>query len=151
VKDISHRNFWILFFSVIIVAMLMIGIGTAYGRDNGQWTNSDPAIKAWFEKLMRPDFGYWGSSCCGNADAWWCDDITVKGNHTFCAITDDRDDGPLGRPHRAIGEIHEIPPNKIKFSETDPQYKERSNPTGHTLIFLASEGTVLCFVPNGGV
>ncbi len=57
--------------------------------------------------LMQPDTvrnGY-GQSCCGQADAYWADDVHVATGHngekyTIARITDTRDDGNLaGRQH----------------------------------------------------
>jgi hypothetical protein len=141
-------------FVAIIAFLMLMGILTTsfvYARDLGQWANTDPIIKKWFSELRRPDTGFTGSSCCGDADGYWCDAISTKeGGHVFCAITDDRDDGPLGRPHRPIGQTHEIPADKMKFSPTDPQ-ANLGNPTGHSVIFLSTTGFVFCFVDNGGV
>jgi hypothetical protein len=89
---------------------------------------------------MQPDVP--SASCCGEADAYWCDDIHVRDGRTFCAITDDRDDAPRGRPHRPVGEVHEIPPNKLKF--------DKGNPTGHHIIFLSRQDYVFCFVQGSG-
>lgn len=81
--------------------------------------------------------------CCGEADAYWCDDIHVKGGEAYCRITDNRPDGPLGRPHREIGEEFQIPPQKLKH--------DKGNPTGHSIIFLSTSGNTYCFVQSGGV
>ncbi len=89
---------------------------------------------------MQPDIPT--ASCCGEADAYWCDDVHVRDGKTFCGITDDRPDEPRGRPRREIGEQHEIPPNKLKW--------DRGNPTGHAVIFLSRGGFVFCFVQGGG-
>jgi hypothetical protein len=124
-----------------LVLLLMVLAAPAQARDLGQWSNVDPELSEWFRTLMQPDQP--GVSCCGNADAYWCDEIHVKNGRTFCAITDDRDDGPLGRPHLPIGTVIEIPRNKIKW--------DRGNPTGHTVVFLSAARYVYCFVQNGGV
>jgi hypothetical protein len=60
-----------------------------------------------------------------------------------CKITDDRPDEERGRPHREIGTEFEIPQNKLKY--------DRSNPTGHGVIFLSRGDYVYCFVAPGGV
>ena len=117
----------------------------AHGRDLGQWSN-DPAVSEWFRTLMMPDQPT--MSCCGEADAYWCDDIHVKTGadnrrHTYCKITDDRPDAPRMRPHRNIGEEFEIPDYKLKW--------DRGNPTGHAIIFLSVGGIVYCFVQGGGI
>jgi hypothetical protein len=91
---------------------------------------------------MQPDVPQ--ASCCGEADAYWCDEmITVRDGKTFCRITDDRPDEPYRRPHRAIGSDYEVTPNKLKY--------HRGNPTGRAIIFLSRGDYVYCFVQNGGV
>jgi hypothetical protein len=116
-------------------------LGNVKARDAGQWENGDPKVREWYKSLMQPDVP--AASCCGEADAYWCDDISVRDGKTYCKITDDRPDAPLGRPHRAMGEEFEIPPNKLKW--------DKGNPTGHTVVFLRVDGGVWCFVQAGGV
>ena len=57
-------------------------------------------------------------------------------------ITDDRPDGPLGRPHREAGEKIVVPNNKIKW--------DAGNPTGHGVIFIGGGDQVYCYVTPGG-
>lgn len=110
-------------------------------RDLGQWEGSDPAIRLWFESLRQPDNP--GISCCGEADAYWADKIEVEGDKVFATITDTRPDAPLRRPHVPPGTRIEIPPHKLKW--------DRGNPTGHTVIFLAPNLHVYCFVQGTGI
>ena len=126
---------------LLIVLALVVLVAPARARDGGQWDNVDPEVSEWFRTLMQPDQP--GVSCCGDADAYWCDEIHVKNGETFCAITDDRDDAPLHRPHIQVGTMIQIPPNKIKW--------DRGNPTGHAVVFLSSARYVYCFVQNGGI
>ena len=57
-------------------------------HDDGQWGNADPGIRDWYQSLMQPDVP--NASCCGEADAYWCDTIhtrssTIDGKmHTSC-------------------------------------------------------------------
>lgn len=118
-----------------LVLFLLIAQPAA-SRDSGQWEGADPAVRQWYKGLMRPDSPAF--SCCGEADAYWCDDISVRSGKTYCKITDDRPDGPLGRPHIKIGTEFEIPPEKLKY--------DRGNPTGHAVLFVSSYGMVYCFV-----
>jgi hypothetical protein len=98
----------------------------AYARDLGQWENIDPAVREWYRNLKRPDFPQY--SGCGQANA-------------YCTITDDRDDASRKRPHVPVGTEIYIPSNKLKWGE--------GNPTGHSIIFLAVNGSVVvCFVQN---
>lgn len=128
---------WFLFFF----------IPNAHARDLGQWEDVDPEVRAWYKNLMMPDQPT--IPCCGEADAYWCDDVhTVKGE-TKCTITDDRPDGSLGRPHVEIGTVIDIPSFKLKW--------DKGNPTGHAIVFLAAINPysnfryVMCFVLPGGV
>ena len=116
-------------------------IDSATARDLGQWEATDPALKRWYERLKQPDDP--AASCCGEADAYWCDDVHVKDGKTFCAVTDDRPDEPHGRPHIAIGTEIEIPANKFK--------RDSGNPTGHGIVFLTRYGYVYCYIQPGGV
>jgi hypothetical protein len=126
---------------VLCAGILALASGQVSARDVGQWENSDPVVREWYKALMQPDNPT--VPCCGEADAYWCDDIHVKGDKAYCRITDNRPDGPLGRPHREIGEEFEIPPHKLKY--------DKGNPTGHSVIFLSTSGNTYCFVQAGGV
>jgi hypothetical protein len=121
---------------------------TAHGRDFGQWENEDPAIHQWYQTLMQPDNPT--VSCCGEADAYWCDDPHSRrdhlGNvHNFCTISDDRSDEHRRRRHIDIGTEIEIPNNKM--------LKEgQGNPTGHGVVFMGPTGQlVYCYGFGGGL
>jgi hypothetical protein len=103
--------------------------------------HSHPELDEWYSSLMQPDVPT--ASCCGIADAYWCDDYYARAGKAYCKITDDRDDLPLGRPHVDLGTEIEIPPHKLKW--------DRSNPTGHGVVFLSRAGYVFCYVQPGGV
>jgi hypothetical protein len=90
---------------------------------------------------MQPDVP--NASCCGEADAYWADEIHVRDGKSYATITDDRPDEPLGRPHLKNGTEIEIPNHKLKW--------DRSNPTGHGIVFLSRIGYVFCYVQPGGV
>lgn len=114
---------------IIILLLTLLISQFAFARDNGQWdNNSDPVTKNWYKSLERPDAP--GSSCCGEADAYWSDlfEATPDGNY-IAIITDTRDDAPLGRPHRSSGTKVVIPKEKMKI--------DAGNPTGHGIVFLA--------------
>jgi hypothetical protein len=127
------------------LAVLALGslvlTATARSRDLGQWENTDPNVRAWYQALMMPDVPT--ASCCGEADAYWCDDIHVRNGRTFCTITDDRDNVTLRRTPVPVGAEIEIPDNKLTWKD--------GNPTGHSIVFLSTAGHVYCFVQNGGV
>lgn len=126
---------------VLGAAVFVLCIIRADARDIGQWEDTDPAISEWFRGLRQPDNP--DISCCGKADAYWADKVEVKGDQVYAIITDERDDAPLGRRHVPVGTKVLVPASKIKW--------DRGNPTGHTVIFLAYNGDVYCYVQNGGV
>ena len=127
----------------IILFLSIFGclIDSVNARDLGQWEAVDPAIRQWYQALMQPDVP--SASCCGEADAYWADEIHVRDGKTYATITDDREDGPRGRPHVEIGTEIEIPDHKLKW--------DRANPTGHGVLFLSRAGYVFCYVQPGGV
>jgi len=135
---------WPLTVAVVVMALLIAFLYSVsfkvQARDLGQWENQDHAVTEWYRSLMQPDIPE--ASCCGEADAYFCDEIHVRDEKTFCTITDDRPDEPRGRPHIDIGTQIEIPPNKLKW--------DRANPTGHYIVFLSRAGYVFCFVQAGG-
>lgn len=112
----------------------------AAARDLGQWEETTPETRAWYKSLMQPDNP--NVSCCGESDLYWADEVHVRDGKTFATITDDRDDGPLGRPHVPVGTEIEIPDHKQKH--------DRGNPSGHALLFLSSTRQVYCYIQNGG-
>jgi hypothetical protein len=129
--------------------MKRLVLGTALGclvsvadaRDYGQWETVDPVIREWYQSLMQPDNP--GASCCGEADAYWADYFEVDGDKYIAIITDSRPDEPLRRKHIAVGTRFVVPNHKLKF--------DKSNPTGHGVIFLSKSDYVYCYVAPGGV
>ncbi|NPU63401.1 hypothetical protein HL667_00125 [Bradyrhizobium sp. 83012] len=111
-----------------------------HARDLGQWESADPALRAWYESLMQPDVPT--ASCCGVADAYFCDDYGLRDGKPSCVISDDRDDASRGRPHVEIGTVIEIPPNKLKW--------DKGNPTGRGVVFMSRNRYVFCYVQPGG-
>lgn len=123
---------------LLLATALICLASQGFARD---WSDADPQLSAWFRTLMQPDNPQ--MSCCGEADAYWADDVQVVGDKVFAIITDDRPDEPLGRKHVPVGTKIEIPARKYKF--------DRGNPTGHTVVFLSRNLDVYCFIQNGGV
>jgi hypothetical protein len=126
----------------IILCLGIVGCltGAVKARDLGQWEAVDPAIREWYQALMQPDVPT--ASCCGEADAYWADEVHVRDGKTYVIITDDRPDEPRGRPHVDIGTEIEVPDNKLKW--------DKANPTGHGIVFLSRGGYVFCYVQPGG-
>src|SRR5512139_1719929 len=122
-------------------AILAIWCAPSLARDLGQWENTDPELRVWYQALKQPDNP--NISCCGEADAYWCDDVYVRGDATFCKITDTRDDTELRRPHIDVGTEIYIPPHKYGPAKG-------GNPTRHTIIFLSYQRNVYCFVQGFG-
>lgn len=125
-----------LVFAVVVIASLLVAVFAAHAHDPDHHEFS-----AWYNELMQPDAPR--SSCCGEADAYWADEIHFRDGKTYATITDDRDDAPRGRPHIPNGTEIEIPDNKLKW--------DRANPTGHGVIFVSRNGIVFCYVQPGGV
>lgn len=127
--------------TIATLVVLIGGIHLAAARDLGQWEAAEPTVREWYQSLMQPDVP--NASCCGEADAYYADEIHVRGGKTYAVITDDRDDASRGRPHVPVGTEIEIPTHKLKW--------DRSNPTGHGVVFLSRAGYVFCYVQPGGV
>jgi len=138
----------------VVFAFLIFAAVYALARDAGQWENSDPATKLWFQQLKQPDNGM---SCCGEGDGYYADEVTVVGDKVYAIITDDRDDAPLGRLHVPLGMKFLVPNEKVVDST-----RQHGNPTGHSIVFLGGgvnwgstasnpEGRpVLCYIPGTG-
>ena len=134
--------------SLVLAIAVMVGllaflysVRVSVARDLGQWEQTDPKIREWYKSLMMPDIPT--SPCCGEADAYWADEVHVRGGKTFAIVTDDRPDGPLHRSHISPGTEIEIPDHKLKW--------DAGNPTGHNLLFMSPMGFVYCFVQTSGV
>lgn len=135
---------------LIVVALVTLA-WASYALAAGPPDAPDPTLtpmqaaerSAWFERQRMPDQPR--VSCCGEADAYYADAAETVGDDVFAIITDTRPDGPLNRQHVAVGTRILIPPGKNKDTRADP------NPTGHTIVFLGTNGSVYCYIPEGGV
>ncbi len=125
-----------LIFIVLLVAFGLAMVGTAFAHDPDH-----PEIDQWYAGLMRPDQPT--LSCCGEADAYWADEIHVRDGKVYAVITDDRDNVSLHRRAVPVGTEIEIPPEKLKW--------DRGNPTGHSVVFLSSSLYPFCFVQGTGI
>ena len=138
--DERWATLWLI---IVIFAFALIWTfiaSIAHARDFGQWDRSSELSK-WYQTLMQPDNP--AVSCCGEADAYFCDDYRYEKGKALCTISDDRPDEPRHRPHVEIGTVIEIPNHKLKF--------DQGNPTEHGVVFLSTGMFVYCFVAPGGV
>jgi hypothetical protein len=122
---------------VIIVATLFVlahAVPLARARDNGQWADSPPHIRRWFQELTQPDNPK--APCCGEADAYEADLFEVDEDRYVAIITDGKGVIPNGTKIT-------VPNHKLKWDE--------GNPTGHGIIFIGLQGQVYCYVVPGGV
>ena len=134
--------FWRGVFALLLGYVLaLVFISPAPAHDEGQWGQNDPETTWWYQHLMQPDAP--ATSCCGEADAYWCDDYYARDGKAYCKITDDRPDEPRKRMHVDVGTEIEIPNHKLKW--------DKSNPTGHGVVFLSRNKWVYCYVAPGGV
>lgn len=85
----------------------------------------------WYGAIKQPDNP--GTSCCGLADGYFCDNLRMVGEEMKCTITDDRPDEPRGRPHIPVGTDITIPKSKLIDAE---QAAKLGNPTGHGIIWV---------------
>ena len=152
----------VLLFLCCLTLVIALCPRPSHARDDGHWAERvGPQIAERMGSLMQPDTVKSGSpySCCGEADAYWADDVHVATGHNgekfiIARITDTRDDAQLGnRQHEELGTEYVVPANKIVGFEQ----RLRGNPTGHTVIFLAAplwvmekrvKRDVICFVPD---
>jgi hypothetical protein len=115
------------------LAMLLL-VGPALARDNGQWDAISPATREWFQGLKQPDHP--GVSCCGEADAVEADEWRVMRDHVEATVTN-------GRGYVPDGTVISVPLSKMK--------QDAGNPTGHSILFLSSGHQVFCFVVGAGI
>jgi hypothetical protein len=145
-NDSNNRYPGALLLAALVMGILGYMMLPAAAHDHGrpeyhQWeSTTDPETREWMKSLMQPDNPT--TSCCGEADGYWCDNYRSEKGRAFCTISDDRPDAPRGRPHVPVGTVIEIPPHKLKW--------DRGNPTGHGVVFLSRERYVFCYVQAGG-
>lgn len=102
-----------------IAVCLVLCSTAALASDNGQWADTSPQIRDWFQGLMQPDNPT--SSCCGEADAVEADTFGQQDGRYVAVVTD-------GKGLVAPGTRIVIPNAKIKW--------DKGNPTGHGIVFL---------------
>src|SRR6266404_1647211 len=113
------RALVVIFFAVtFFLALYAAAFAHEHDRTDPAWEATPPEVQEWYKRLMMPDVPT--ASCCGEADAYWCDIINVREGKTFCTITDDRPDEPFKRPHINLGTEIEIPNHKLKWDRGNP-------------------------------
>lgn len=141
-RTLNIASILIALFPLLVgIAIALFLAWPAHARDDGQWKDMPVEMRDWYRTLMQPDNPQ--VSCCGTSDAYYADSFEVDGDSYVAIITDERDDGPLGRPHIPPGTRFAVPNQKLKF--------DRGNPTGHGVIFIGTDKHVLCYVVPGGV
>lgn len=120
---------------ILGIFFLIVFIGIAFARDNGDYTGIPPNIRNWFQSLMQPDNPY--MSCCGEADAFEADTFTQNNDGQYIAVITN------GKGILPEGTKITIPNEKIKW--------DKGNPTGHGIVFIGNQGQVYCYVAPGGV
>src|SRR5258708_13619151 len=93
------------------IAALVIGGTKAHDPDHTDQNE-------WYQSLMQPDVPT--SSCCGEADAHWADEIHVPDRKTYAITTAHRPDDPRGRPPVAVGTPVPTPSTNPQCSKTLP-------------------------------
>src|SRR6267142_4979301 len=93
-----------------VVAALVMGSAKAHDPDHHEHTE-------WYQSLMQPDVPT--SSCCGEADAYWADEIHVRNGKTYARITDDRPDEPRHRPHIDVGDRDRDPEQQTQVGQIE--------------------------------
>jgi|tagenome__1003787_1003787.scaffolds.fasta_scaffold20232129_1 hypothetical protein len=129
-----YRFQLILRVALASLMVLVVASPMASARDNGQWENSPPHVREWFQGLRQPYNPR--VSCCGEVDAYEADIFEVEGGRYVAVITDGKGEIPNGTRVP-------VPNNKIKWDE--------GNSTGHGIIFIGIHGQVYCYIAPGGV
>lgn len=131
-----HIRWHLTILYLLLAALFLFIVRPAHAHDH-----EHPELDQWYANLKQPDMPL--LSCCGEADAYWCDDYYARDGKAYCRITDDR--VIPGRPSVPMHTEIAIPDHKLKW--------DSSNPTGHAIVFMSRHpyNYVYCFVQNGGV
>src|SRR4051812_9399632 len=84
-SDETKASLWL---AVAVGCMIALWLFLASVRPSLAHDLDHPEFDAWYAELRQPDNPT--ASCCGKADAYWCDDYYAKDGKAFCKITDDR-------------------------------------------------------------
>jgi hypothetical protein len=79
---------FVIVICAIAVAILVVLWGSmALSRDNGQWAQSPPAIRKWFQDQRVPNGPEAGKSCCNTSDGNYAEEDIRDGNYwTRCPV-----------------------------------------------------------------
>ena len=121
----------------VVFGCLMYGVSA---RDLGQWESGrsghQGVVEFFYSRIFPRRRVAAKPMLMGGFDE-------VDGDKYVAIITDPRPDEPLRRKHIEIGTRIVVPNNKLKY--------DKSNPTGHGIIFLSRADYVYCYVAPGGV
>lgn len=122
---------WLSLF--LFLSLAACGTKPSFARDDGQWTrNPDPEIHQWFQDVKQPPSDR--VSCCAEADAFEADQLAGDNpDGSFQVVITN------GRGIWSDGKVVTVNKGQIQT--------HFGNPTGHIVVFLNSNGQVLCYVP----
>lgn len=137
-------------YAALIFATVM-ALTPVLARDPNGLYDPGSETSRWYRSLMQPDQydenGKNVYSCCGDADAYYCDGLHTRSDgKSVCTITDERPDAPHDRRHIPPGTEIVIPPEKLMNAEQI----HHMNPTGHGVVFLRWDNWVFCYVMETG-
>lgn len=95
------------------------------------------ACQRWINNVRRPDNP--NKSCCGDADAYIADSFVERDGKYYAIITRDYPATPEEVGVAAGTEI-EIPDDKLNRA-----FADGGNPSGHGVVFMSPDRTVLCY------
>jgi hypothetical protein len=75
---------WVFLFLCCAALVMTLCARSSFARDDGHWVERvGPQIAEWMASLRQPDTVKNGAgySCCGEADAYWADDVHVATGH----------------------------------------------------------------------
>ena len=142
--------------SSVIISLLLIF--PVFGKDIHHLSDD---LSTYYESLETPFNSNW--SCCGIGDAYWADHVDnckpeeypneQNGCFFVAIITDTRPDNiqintvagskVIKREHIPVGTRYPIGKKLIRSTPIP-------NPTGHTIIFINSSNTAICYEPSSG-
>jgi hypothetical protein len=129
--------------SALLMTLAAAAVGAAlveptitFGRDDGRYANTDPKLKAWFDKL-RSDKGL----CCSFADGVAIADVDWD-------TLGSRDNGGSGYRVRLNGAWIEVPMTAVVISEDRPKSFQDAVVWPYT--DNAGAAQIRCFVPGSG-